>query len=179
MMLFQAACSAIAGQMLPVSSRSRAYTKLDRGYDHPKQTDRAKHWPSCWRLLRKCQSAPRELPRSAAAGDASDDDGRRLERDRRADSAVGTATTLGEPTESDQPTIATAANNVFNTVNMGLPPFGGVQPKPAASPRPVTADTGERALLTASRGAAARNMDGCHTISAAKPSSPIRSPSVV
>ena len=96
MMLFQAACSAIAGQMLPVSSRSRAYTKLDRGYDHPKQTDRAKHWPSCWRLLRKCQSAPRELPRSAAAGDASDDDGRRLERDRRADSAVGTATTLGE-----------------------------------------------------------------------------------
>ena len=28
MMLFQAACSVIAGQMLPVSSRSRANTKL-------------------------------------------------------------------------------------------------------------------------------------------------------
>ena len=33
----------------------------------------------------------------AAAGDASDDDGRRLERERLADNAVGTATTLGEP----------------------------------------------------------------------------------
>jgi hypothetical protein len=31
------------------------------------------------------------------------------------------------------PTIATAANNVFNTVNMGLPAFGGVQAKPAGS----------------------------------------------
>jgi hypothetical protein len=44
------------------------------------------------------------------------------------------------------PTIETAANNVFNTVNIGLPPFGGIQPKPAASPCPVTADTGEHAL---------------------------------
>ena len=33
----------------------------------------------------------------AAAGDASDDDGRRLERERLADSAVGTAITLGVP----------------------------------------------------------------------------------
>jgi hypothetical protein len=32
-----------------------------------------------------------------AAGDASDHDGRRLERERRADSAVGTAAILGEP----------------------------------------------------------------------------------
>jgi hypothetical protein len=33
----------------------------------------------------------------AAAGDASDDDGRRLERERLADSAVGTTITLGVP----------------------------------------------------------------------------------
>jgi hypothetical protein len=33
----------------------------------------------------------------AAAGDTSDDDGRRLERERHVDSAVGTAITLGVP----------------------------------------------------------------------------------
>jgi hypothetical protein len=82
----------------------------------------------------------------AAAGYASDDDGRRLERERLApDSAVGTATTLGEPAVAEGG-VATAANSVFNMVNMGLPPFGKLKPKPTASPRPVTADTGGLAL---------------------------------
>jgi hypothetical protein len=47
---------------------------------------------------------------------------------------------------SISPTIATAANSLFNMVNMGLPPFGRLKPKPTASPRPVTADTGGHAL---------------------------------
>jgi hypothetical protein len=42
--------------------------------------------------------------------------------------------------------VPAAANNVFNMVNMGLPPIGRLQLKPTVNPRPVTADTGEHAL---------------------------------
>ena len=47
---------------------------------------------------------------------------------------------------SISPTIATAANSVFNMVNMGLPPIGRPELKPTVNPRPVTAGTGEHAL---------------------------------
>jgi predicted lysophospholipase L1 biosynthesis ABC-type transport system permease subunit len=47
---------------------------------------------------------------------------------------------------SIRPTITTAANSVFNMVNMGLPPIGRLELKPTVNPRPVTADTCEHAL---------------------------------